>query len=169
MEKTLQVLNRMVNDGVIDDYAIGGAVAAVYYLEPIDTADLDVFIDVSISAKDLALLAPIYSYLGSLGFFPKGEHVFIEEMPVRFLPPFNPLIAEAIRNARAIVYGETPTRIMTAEHLAAIMLQTGRPKDFVRIGQFLDAGAVDRVVLDGILKRYQLDEKWEAKRARFES
>jgi hypothetical protein len=34
MEKTLRVLNRMVKDGVIEQYAIGGAVAAIFYVEP---------------------------------------------------------------------------------------------------------------------------------------
>lgn len=43
MKETLQVLNQMVADGVIDGYVIGGAIAATYYLEPIDTDDLDVF------------------------------------------------------------------------------------------------------------------------------
>ncbi len=30
--EALRVLNQMVKDGVIGDYAIGGAVAAIYYL-----------------------------------------------------------------------------------------------------------------------------------------
>jgi hypothetical protein len=30
----------MVKDGVIEQYAIGGAVAAIFYIEPINTNDL---------------------------------------------------------------------------------------------------------------------------------
>jgi len=33
MKETLQVINQMVADGVIDDYVIGGAIAATYYLK----------------------------------------------------------------------------------------------------------------------------------------
>jgi hypothetical protein len=37
-------INQMEADGVIDRYAIGGAVAATFYLEPVATLDVDVFI-----------------------------------------------------------------------------------------------------------------------------
>ena len=38
------MLNQMERDGVIKRYAIGGAVGATFYLEPISTLDVDVFI-----------------------------------------------------------------------------------------------------------------------------
>jgi len=63
MKETLQVLNQMVADGVIDDYVIGGAIAASYHLEPINTADMDVFFHVAISASGLATLSSLYAYL----------------------------------------------------------------------------------------------------------
>jgi hypothetical protein len=42
MKETLQIINQMVVDGVIDDYVIGGAIAATYYVEPINTSDVDI-------------------------------------------------------------------------------------------------------------------------------
>ena len=36
------VLNQMRADGVIERYAIGGAVGATFYLEPVATLDVDV-------------------------------------------------------------------------------------------------------------------------------
>ena len=39
MEKTLAIINQMERDGVIDRYAIGGAIAATLYVEPIQTYD----------------------------------------------------------------------------------------------------------------------------------
>ena len=39
-----QVLNRMRDDGVVADYAIGGATAVLFYAEPTRTYDLDVFV-----------------------------------------------------------------------------------------------------------------------------
>ncbi len=40
----LAVLNKMQDDGVIEKYAVGGAVASSLYLEPSLTADVDVFV-----------------------------------------------------------------------------------------------------------------------------
>ncbi len=50
---------------------------------------------------------------------------------------------------------------MTAEHLTAIALETGRAKDHARILQFVESGALEADKLDGILKRHGLIEKWE--------
>ena len=33
MKKTLEVLNRLVAEGVVNDYAIGGAMGAMFYME----------------------------------------------------------------------------------------------------------------------------------------
>ena len=43
MEKVIEVLNRMQADGVFEKFAIGGGIAAIYYLEPYQTDDIDVF------------------------------------------------------------------------------------------------------------------------------
>ena len=34
MKEAIKILNEMVADGVINDYAIGGAMGATFYLEP---------------------------------------------------------------------------------------------------------------------------------------
>ena len=53
------------------------------------------------------------------------------------------------------------TRVMTAEHLVALALKTGRAKDYARILQFIEAGAIETDRLNPILGRHQLLEKWE--------
>jgi hypothetical protein len=126
MEETLKIINQMVKDGVLEDYAIGEAVAAIYYLEPFDTADLDVFVQLHATGSDLMIHAPIYEYLTARGYKAKGESIYVEGMPVQFLPIFNPLIAEAVEQAQTIKYASVTTRILRAEHLVAIMLDTGR-------------------------------------------
>ena len=52
------------------------------------------------------------------------------------------------------------TRVMRAEHLVAIALQTGRAKDHVRILQFLERDAVDQSKLEELLKEFNLADKW---------
>jgi hypothetical protein len=167
VKETLKVVNRMVKDGVINEYAIGGAVAAIYYLEPFDTADLDVFVQVTTTGSMLVLLAPIYQYLTGRGYKTEGEFIYIEGLPVQFLPVFNPLTEEAVEEALTIRYARTRTRIMRAEHLVAIMLDTGRPKDYLRISMFLEQNAVDMRRLNAVLRRHKLLKKWQENEARF--
>src|SRR2546423_5663019 len=162
MKETIKVINRMVKDGVLEAYASGGAVAAIYYLEPFDTADLDVFVQVETSGSALAILAPIYAYLIKRGYKAQGEFIYIEGLPVQFLPVFNPLTEEAVRTAQTIKYARVTTRIMRLEHLVAIMLDTGRPKDYLRISMFLEQGAVDMRRLQALLRRHNLTKKWKA-------
>jgi hypothetical protein len=167
MRETLKIINQMVKDGVIEEYAIGGAIAAIYYLEPFDTADLDIFVQVNATGSDLMLLAPIYDYLTEQGYEAKGEFIYIEGIPVQFLPVFNPLTEEAVEKAQTIKYARVTTRIMRAEHLVAIMLDTGRPKDYLRISMFLEQGAVNMRSLNAVLKRHGLTKKWKDKEYRF--
>ena len=41
--KVIEALNSLKSDGVIEVYAIGGSVAATFYIEPVATVDVDVF------------------------------------------------------------------------------------------------------------------------------
>ncbi len=151
----------MVKDGVIEQYAIGGAVAAIFYIEPINTNDLDVFFHMQESRAGLDVLAPLYKYLSGLGYHGKGEAIEIEGWPVQFLPIFNPLLEEAVEQAQVVHFHRTKTRVMRAEHLVAIMLQTGRLKDHARIAQFVEHDVVDQKQLAGILVRHGLLKKWK--------
>jgi len=167
MEKTLAVLNQMEADGVIQRYAIGGAIAATFYIEPAQTYDLDVFLLFPASKLGLITISPIYSYLMARGYQPEGEAINIEGWPVQFLPAFNPLIEEALANAAEVVYRTIPTRVFTAEYLAAIMLYTGRPKDHTRLIQLLAEGTINRGALTVLLRRHGLEAKWESFKRRF--
>jgi hypothetical protein len=137
VKATLEVINQMQADGVIDKYAIGGAVGATFYLEPAATVDLDLFV-VLPAASDSALisLAPIYEYLKTRGGKADAEYIVIDGWPVQFLLPNNELKREAVAEAVSTAVEGVPTRVMSAEHLAAIALQTGRAKDHIRLLQF---------------------------------
>jgi hypothetical protein len=167
MRETLKIINQMVKDGVIKEYAIGGAIAAIYYLEPFDTADLDIFVQVNETGSALMILSPIYEYLSKQGYKAKGESIYIEGMPVQFLPVFSPLTEEAVKRAQTIKYARATTRIMRSEHLVAIMLDTGRPKDYLRISMFLEQGAVRMRQLLPVLKRHGLMKEWKDNEYRF--
>jgi hypothetical protein len=160
MKKTLLVLNDLKSKGIINEYAIGGGMGVVFYIEPILTYDLDVFI-LTGDETDLQPLTTLYRYLKKKGYRPKQEQIIIEGIPVQFLPAFNELLNEAVREARRIKYQGTETRVMTVEHLSAIMLQTGRAKDRERFFKVLEEADIDRAKLSLILKRFDLLEKFQ--------
>ncbi len=166
MEKTLAVINQMQADGVIGKYAIGGAIAAFYYIEPAATKDLDVFIALDVEEGDLAPLAPIYDYLRAKCYQEERETVIIEGWAVQFLPEFNSLLKEALDEAQPIQFRGVPTWIFRAEHLMAISLQAGREKDFARLEQFIKEGIADQMIFADILKKHHLVEKWEKFKSR---
>jgi hypothetical protein len=162
MRKTLEVLNRLERDGIIGRYAIGGAMAATFYVEPFTTFDLDVF--VILSQQDglpLASLSPVYEALHGMGYPDDKECIIIEGVPVQFLPVYNALLEEALEQAIEVPYEDLTTRVFSAEHLVAVAVQTRRGKDRARVQMFLDADAIDRSRLLDILTRFGLEDRWK--------
>jgi hypothetical protein len=160
MEQTIKVLNAMQGEGVILDYALGGAVAALFYMEPIETHDLDVFISLPETEGPLLSLDSVYRYLTGRGYVADEEHVVIEGVPVQFLVASSPLGEEAMSNAGTMDYGAEKVRVMKPEYLVAIMVELNRPKDRIRLSLFLEQApiAVDRV--ESILAKHGLERKW---------
>ena len=167
LSKTLEVLNEMQREGVIGEYAIGGAIAAFYYLEPAATFDVDIFIPLEPRTGELLSLAPIYEYLQTRGYREKGETVAIGDWEVQFIPAYNPLVQEALGAGKIVDLEGTATRVLPAEYLMAIALQTGRSKDFARLIQFLEARVADRARFSEILRRHNLQEKWRTFQDKF--
>ena len=161
MKRTLEVLNELEREGVFTRYVIGGAMAATFYTEPVLTFDLDVFVLLQSSATGLVSLAPIYDALRTRGYKEEQECILIEGVPVQFLPAYNALIEEALAQAREIDYEGVPARVVRAEHLIAICLQTGRAKDRARVAMLREQAHLDHELLADILNRHQLEDKWK--------
>jgi hypothetical protein len=117
VRRTLEILNELEREGVFSRYAIGGAMAATFYTEPVLTFGLDVFVLLSASTGKLVSLAPIYEALRARGYGEEKETVVIEGVPVQFLPAYNALIEETVAQAREIDYEGVPARVAQAEHL----------------------------------------------------
>jgi hypothetical protein len=162
MKRTLQALNELEKEGVFSRYAIGGAMAATFYVEPLLTFDLDVFLLLRQTAGDLVSLAPIYDVLRARGCTEERECMLIDGVPVQFLPAHNSLIEEALAQAREIDYEGVRTRVLRPEHLVAICLQTGRPKDRERVRLLREQGALETEYLAAVLRHHNLEEKWKS-------
>ena len=59
-------------------------------------------------------------------------------------------------------YAGTRTRVLRAEHLAAIMVQTGRDKDRQRFTTFMQEAPLDADYLQEVLTRHQLTARCNA-------
>ena len=167
MNKTLAVLNAMQTDRVCGQYAIAGAVAGIYYTEPTLTYHLDVLVSSGVKVGELACHSLIGEYLYERGYDCAYEDgVVVEGWPVRFLPVTDLLDQDALRQAKAVDFdavggGTVPTRVLRAEHLAAVALRTGRPKDQARLIQLLDSGELDVGWLKIVLGRHGMENKWD--------
>jgi hypothetical protein len=160
MEKTLEVLNAMEREGLLTRYAIGGAIGAAFYIQPLITDDLDVFIVLPQARSGLLTLSPLYDALRARGYKEDGAYIKVEGVPVQFLPAYNPLVEEALADARETVFNSTPTRVLRAEHLAAIALQTGREKDRARFNLLLQETSFDEPRLKAVVERYRLQDRF---------
>lgn len=164
MKLALQAINDLEHAGLIRSAAIGGAMGATFYLEPVSTFDLDIFV---LFDQEPLTLTPIYDFLRARGHSPKGDAVVIGDWPVQFLPAATPLLKEAVELARVVDYEGVPARVMSAEHLMAIAVQAGRAKDHARLVAFVEAGVADRSRLDDILSRYELGAAWSRFKSRY--
>ena len=162
MKRTLEVLNELEQQGVFTRHAIGGAMGATFYAEPVLTFDLDIFVLLAPSAGGLMTLAPIYEALRARGYHEQHESVSIEGVPVQFLPAYNSLVEEALREARDVLYEDAPTRVLRAEYLVAISLQTGGEKDRERVRLLRAQANLDDILLLELIHRYDLTERWKA-------
>lgn len=159
MERTLKVLNVLEKNGIVTRSAIGGAMAATFYVEPVLTFDLDVFVLLPKTSGGLVTLAPLYAALRERGYAEEGECVMIEGVPVQFLPAYNALVEEAVAEARPITYESTETRVIRPEHLLAIALQTGRDKDRERVRLLAEQARLDKTYLADVLARHGLEDR----------
>jgi hypothetical protein len=150
----LRAANELVSAGLIKDYALGGALAAIYYTEPFTTYDADIIFiatDTTLSAG----IPAIYSHLQSKGWRVEREHLLINDFPVQFLAASG-LTEEAVREAKQIDYEGVPAKVFRPEYIIAIAASVGRHKDLARIEQLLEQVKIDEPVLDDVLRRYNL-------------
>ena len=91
----------------------------------------------------------------SKGWRIEREHLLIKDFPVQFLAASG-LTEEAVRNAKRIEYEGVPAKVFRPEYIIAIAASVGRHKDFARIEQMLDQTKIDKLLLDDILRRYNL-------------
>lgn len=159
MHEALRALNQVVATGVINKYAVGGAVGAAFYIEAAQTEDVDVFVYLQPGPSGIVTLTPIFDELIKLGGISEEGYVRFGDWPIQILSDATPLIAEAIEKAIEVPFDDVPTRVFTAEHLCAVALEAARSKDYLRVTMFLEQNAVDRAALRELCKRHGLNDQ----------
>lgn len=169
MRKAIEVIAGLATHGVIENYAVTGAVAALAYIEPTLTQDLDILIsvaDLDERTSGLILLTPIEAALAELGYAERSDvGVLIEGWPVQFIPVASDLDEESLREAADMeIAGESPfrARVLKPEHIVAKAVSIGRLKDLARVEAFLDQQVVDLLALKAVIDRHELRNAWNS-------
>ena len=167
MDKVAVLLNEMVEQGIIADYAVFGAVAQMRYTEAVVTLDADILVAAAEPDK-LDVLNPIYAFCRERGYLPEGEAIRVGDWPVQFIPAFSKLTREAIRDAETADLDGIPLRVIRADYLAVIALSVGRAKDFARVLALREAGAVTDKEISDLAMRHNLTSEWNLFKERFD-
>lgn len=162
VKKTIDVINGLKEKGLIKDYAIGGAIGVLKWVEPFFTRDLDIFIILQREPKSKIIdYSPIYDYLKSKGYDEWiGQWLVIEGIPTEFIPAEG-LAKESVANAAVVEYEGVKTKVIIPEYLIALLLTSGREKDRIKIKMLLEQAKVDKKKLNEILVKYDLDNKFK--------
>jgi hypothetical protein len=151
-------VNALKGTGIISDYAVAGAMAIVFWIEPVPTFDLDVLVLLPQSTGPLVSLEPIYRWTADRGYVAEHEHVLIEGVPVQFLPSFGALADEAVRTAVDRQYEGVDVRVVRPEYLIALYLvpSARTMKRRERAAMLRDAPSLDHDLLDDLMTRFNL-------------
>ena len=157
-ENALRAVNELKDAGIIEDCAVARAMALVFWIEPIPTFDLDVLVLLPPTAGPHVSLDPIYRWAADRGYVAEHEHIYIEGVPVQFLPSFDALAEEAIRTAVDRQYFGVDLRVVRPEYLIALfLLPSARTvKRRERAAALRDSPSIDREVLDDLMTRFKL-------------
>jgi len=161
--KAIAVVERVMAEGLIKKYAIGGALGALFYLEPTQTEDIDIFIHVDpLPGSSLISVGPLFERLRELGYTEwRNENIVVEEWPIQFLPVTKSLEVQALEKAIRFPAPDFQPYVFSPEYLMAICLNLFRPKDKVRLEQFHRQHAFDPEKLKPILSEHGLTGKWQ--------
>jgi hypothetical protein len=144
--------NRLKADGLIKDYALGGGLGALYYIEPFLTYDAYIFYEPASRGLEAGIPA-IFEHLKKLGHSRVNERIAIEGLPTQFLAVHG-LTADALKEAIPIVLDGVPGKVFQPEYLTAIAMQVNRSKDSAKAEMLTQQADLDETKLQQILQRH---------------
>lgn len=157
--EALRAVNSLKDEGLVSEYAIAGAMAIVFWTEPVPTYDLDVLVFLSEQPGPLVSLAAIYRWAEAEGFPVSEEHIIVHGVPTQIVPSPNGLADEAIRSAEEIEYQGVRVRVARPEYLVALYLEPSArtPRRRERAALLMELPSLNQELLRDIMKRHGLD------------
>jgi len=157
-EAALGALNAMKREGVVSEYAIAGALALLFWSEPVATYDLDVLVFLPEASGPIVSLDSIYRWAERHGYRQDREHILIEGLPVQFVPAHNTLADEAIETAAELSYGGIRIRVVKPEYLIALYLEgsAATAKRRERAAALRESGKIDETLLRDVAQRFKI-------------
>jgi len=157
-EAALGALNAMKREGVVSEYAIAGALALLFWSEPVATYDLDVLVFLPEASGSIVSLDSIYRWAERYGYRQDREHILIEGLPVQFVPAHNTLADEAIETAAELSYGGIRIRVVKPEYLIALYLEgsAATAKRRERAAALRESGKIDETLLRDVAQRFKI-------------
>ncbi len=147
-------LNDLKASGIINDYAIGGGYAVIFYDIPLLTYGIDVL--VILENEDA--FHRLYGHFRGKGAKIENVYIYIGDMPVQFLPDYiSPLFRGAVEEANTVEFEGIKSRFVSIEYLILLLLTSFRPKDRIRIRSLTDK-ASKRLLLK-LIERFDDDQK----------
>jgi hypothetical protein len=146
-------LNSLKRMGIIKDYAIGGGYAVMFYDIPLSTYDLDVLVILP-TENDYHKL---YEHFRGKGAKIENVYIFIEDMPVQFLPNYiSPLFNSAIEESTTVDFDGILCKFVSVEYLVLLLLTSFRTKDTIRLESLLKK--CKKGLLLSLIKRFDDDK-----------
>jgi hypothetical protein len=154
----LAALNELKREGIVSEYAIAGALALLFWAEPVATYDLDVLVFLPEMGGPIISLEPIYRWAERHGYASEKEHLLIEGLPVQFVPAHNALADEAILTAAELDYADIPIRVVRPEYLVALYLEGSAAtlKRRERAAALRESGKIDETLLRELARRFKI-------------
>jgi len=148
----------MQDEGVIEEYAVAGAMAILFWTEAVPTFDLDVLVVLPASDEAIVSLDSLYRWTEARGYRALKEHILIEGVRTQFVPSPSPLADEAIVTAETLDYDGVPVKVVRPEYLVALYSEPSArtAKRRERAAMLLDWPGLNRKLLDEILNRHGL-------------
>lgn len=154
-----RALNAMVEEGVVQKYAVCGGTGALFYTETLRTYDIDIF--VVLEQKGLLVdISPIYNWARSRGYEVRDEHLVIHGVPVQVLDASAGMELEATERANILDYDGVLVPVVKPEYLALFYAKARGRQRITRALDLLESAPIDLELVNDVVARYGLKEVW---------
>ena len=154
-----RALNALVEEKVVEKYAVCGGTAALFYAETTFTYDIDIFVLLPQNSF-LVDVGPIYRWAEARGFEAKDEYLMIYGVPVQILVANDGLETEAVNSANWLDYDGVLVPVVAPEYLILMYFKVASAKRRGRAFDLMEIESLDRNVLKSLVERFELGELW---------